>query len=82
MSQSTAIYDDVLGGSYVRGYYNGPAHKNGRVTVDGKPGVIAGFEDQYLLVLFNGGTEPDRAHPTWRVVYLDADRAVSAGGAE
>lgn len=56
-------------GAYVRHFYGVPAEKGMRVVVDGKPGVIAGFVDAYLLVLLDGHTEPGRCHPTWRVQY-------------
>jgi hypothetical protein len=53
-------------GAYVRHFYGVPAEKGMRVVVDGKPGVIAGFD---------GYAEPVRCHPTWRVQYeIEASR--------
>jgi hypothetical protein len=60
-----------MSGAYVRSYYRVPAHRGGRVTIDGRPGVITGFTTQYLRVQFDGETEPVSAHPAWRVTYHD-----------
>ena len=56
-------------GAYVRSYYGVPAHVGGRITMEDRPGVIAGFQGPHLLVRFDGETEPVPVHPTWRVVY-------------
>jgi len=61
-----------MNGTFVRDYYQVPAYDGGRVVIDERPGVIIGFDQQYLLVRFEGATEPVPAHPTWRVTYLDA----------
>lgn len=53
--------------AYVRSYY-GIDYKTGdRVVVDGRPGVIVSFPDQYLGVRFDGEKRTSRCHPTWRV---------------
>lgn len=81
MSQPTALYDDVAGGSYVRGYYGVPAYKDRRITFCGRPGTVVGFDGQYVLATFDHlpSGEVLKLHPTWRVAYLDA--AATAGGA-
>lgn len=65
-----------MSGSYVRAYYQVPAYRGDRVVIDSRPGVITGFNHQYLLVRFDGETDSVPAHPTWRVTYL-ADPAVT-----
>jgi len=54
---------------YIRFYYDVPAWPGRRVVVDGKPGVIVGGRDAYLLVRFADGVMP--CHPTWRVEYVE-----------
>ena len=60
-----------MSAQYVRDYYNVPAKRGMRVTVDGRSGVITGFRNQYILVRFDlyprSGTWA--CHPTWRVTY-------------
>lgn len=60
---------------YVRTTYGVPAKRGGRVTVDGRPGVITGFRHGKLRVRFVGLRYAIPAHPTWRVEYLDAPAA-------
>lgn len=61
---------DDAAGDYVRAYYKVPAHIDGRIVLDGRPGVIAGFDGAYLVVVFDDNpTAARRAHPTWRVDY-------------
>lgn len=57
-----------MSAEYVRRYY-GVGYKRGdRVTVDGKPGRIVSFPDQYLGVRFDDDPRRTRrTHPTWRV---------------
>ena len=55
--------------SYIRDHYGVPAEAGMRVTVDGDPGVITGFDQASLLVLLDGAASPVKAHPTWRVEY-------------
>jgi hypothetical protein len=56
---------------YIREYYAVPAEIGRRVVVDGKPGIITGAKNAYILVLFDkdkpGNTKP--CHPTWKVEY-------------
>lgn len=44
-----------MSGEYVRGYYHVPARCGDPVTIDGRHGVITGFDNQYLLVRSTGG---------------------------
>ncbi|WP_421717461.1 hypothetical protein [Algiphilus sp.] len=57
--------------SYVRNAYNVPAEIGRRVTVDGRPGVIAEDLGNYIGVLFDDCKPSDiqPCHPTWRVEY-------------
>lgn len=57
----------VMSAEYVRRYYGVDFKRGDRVTVDGRPGVIVSFPDQYLGVRFDGERHTSRAHPTWRV---------------
>lgn len=52
---------------YVRRTYGVDYKRGDRITVDGKPGRIVSFPDQYLGVRLDGETHTRRAHPTWRV---------------
>lgn len=59
--------------TYVRQHYGVPARVGGRVAIDGQPGVIDGFDGEYLVVLFDEprhGRRRWNAHPTWKVEYL------------
>lgn len=56
---------------YVRATYGVPAKRGGRVTVDGRPGVITSFKAGKIRVRFDGLRYSMPAHPTWRVHYLD-----------
>lgn len=56
-----------MSAEYVRRTY-GVTYKVGdRLTVDGRPGVLVSFPDQYLGVRFDGDKHTSRCHPTWRV---------------
>jgi hypothetical protein len=57
--------------AYVRQAYGVPADIGRRVTVDGKPGIIAADRGAHLGVTFDDQRPGDIAtcHPTWRVVY-------------
>lgn len=46
-----------------------PAKRGMRVTVNGRPGVITSFPEQYIAVRFDGNTHAALCHPTWRVIY-------------
>src|SRR5437868_4025238 len=61
-----------MGAEYVREFYDVPpsAKRGARVRVDGRPGVIVTFPQQYLGVRFAGQKRVSRCHPTWRVEYL------------
>lgn len=56
---------------YAKDFYQVPADIGRRVTVDGKPGIIAEDRGHHLGVLFDGD-KPGHikpCHPTWRVAY-------------
>lgn len=57
---------------YVQDYYGVPAEIGRRVTVNGKPGVIAEDRGHYIGVLFDDNKPNDISpcHPTWQVEYL------------
>lgn len=61
-----------MSAGYVRGYYGVGYKRHDRVTVDGRPGTIVSFPDQYLGVRFDGEKHTSRCHPTWRVERIDA----------
>ena len=53
---------------YVRRYYRVDYKRGDRVTVDGHPGTIVSFPDQYLGVRFDHAPKVTvRCHPTWKV---------------
>lgn len=56
---------------YVREHYGVPAEIGRRVTVDGKPGIIAEDRGNYIGVNFDSAKPGriDNAHPTWKVEY-------------
>ncbi len=56
-----------MSADYVRRTYGIDYRTGERVVVDGKPGVIVSFPDQYLGVRFDGEKRTSRCHPTWRV---------------
>jgi hypothetical protein len=56
-----------MSAAYVRERYGVDYKLGDRVTVDGKPGTIVSFPDQYLGVRLAGERQTSRAHPTWRV---------------
>ena len=56
-----------MSAQYVRDRYAVDYKRGDRITVDGQPGVIVSFPDQYLGVRFDGDKHTSRAHPTWRV---------------
>lgn len=58
---------------FVRRYYNVPAKRGMRVEFEGRPGVITGFRDQYLLVRLDQQvlSYASKCHPTWHMDYLD-----------
>lgn len=56
-----------MSAEYVRTAYGVDYKRGQRVTIDGKPGVIASFPGQYLGVRLDGEKRTSRAHPAWRV---------------
>lgn len=56
-----------MSAAYVRGYYAVDYKVGDRLVVDGRPGVLVSFPDQYLGVRFDGERHTSRCHPTWRV---------------
>lgn len=63
-----------MSAQYVRDRYGVDFKRGDRVSVDGKPGTIVSFPDQYLGVRFDGDRRTSRAHPTWRVKALPCKR--------
>lgn len=65
---------DDADGDHVRRTYGVPAHIDDRIVLDGRPGVIVGFDTAaaYLVVRFDDSPALRRAHPTWRVDYTAA----------
>jgi hypothetical protein len=64
---------DMSNCEYVREHYGVPACIGRRVTVSGKPGVIAEDRGHYIGVNLDSA-KPGvivNAHPTWEVEYLD-----------
>jgi len=59
--------------NYVKEAYGVPADIGRRVTVNGKPGIIATNHRHYIGVNFDSDNpgEISNAHPTWKVVYMD-----------
>ena len=63
-----------MSAEYVRRYYGVDYKRGDRVTVDGKPGTVVSFPEQYLGVRFDDRPRLTvRAHPTWRVERIEAD---------
>lgn len=59
----------ALGLAYIRGYYGVPATVGARVLFDGKPAVITGTTDAYLLIRIDGQSNSVPVHPTWHMEY-------------
>lgn len=55
----------------MREYYGVPAEIGRRVTINGKPGIIAADRGHYIGVNFDADKPGviHNAHPTWEVVY-------------
>ncbi len=62
---------------YIRRTYGVEPVIGQRITVNGRPGVIARpqGDPQYLRVRFDGAKFLMDAHPTWEVDYAPADSA-------
>lgn len=56
-----------MSAEYVRRYYAVDYKVGDRVVVDGRPGTLVSFPDQYLGVRFDGEKHTERCHPKWRV---------------
>ena len=67
-----------MSAEYVRSHYAVPYKRGDRVTVDGKPGTVVSFPDQYLGVRLDGETRTSRCHPTWRVSIIPPEGASDA----
>ncbi|GAB2732991.1 hypothetical protein [Nocardioides pakistanensis] len=57
---------------HIKSFYGLDLRRKMRVTFEGRPGVITGFRDAYVLARLDDG-EKARLHPTWRVGYPDLD---------
>lgn len=56
-----------MSAEYVRDRYGVDFRRGDRVTVDGRPGVVVSFPDQYVGVRLDGDKYTSRCHPTWRL---------------
>ncbi len=58
---------------YAANYYNVPSDIGRRVTVNGKPGIIAEDRGHYIGVNFDANKPGDirNCHPTDHVIYLE-----------
>jgi hypothetical protein len=65
---------------YVRRFYGVPAKRGQRVTVEGRPGIVASFPGQYIGVRFDGEKSTTRCHPTWEVDYSPASQPIEGRG--
>lgn len=68
-----------MSAAYVRNAYGVDFKRGERVAVDGKPGTIVSFPDQYLGVRFDGEKHTERCHPKWRVERLARPGKLSRG---
>lgn len=59
--------------AYIRKFYDVPAKRGMRVTVNGWPGTITGSDGAYIKVRYDGGSVSHPCHPTWRVEYNQRD---------
>lgn len=62
-----------MSAAYVRSHYGIDYRCGDRITVDGKPGTIVSFPDQYLGVRFDGEKHTSRGHPMWRVARIEGE---------
>ena len=67
-----------MSAEYVRGTYGVEFKVGDRLLVDGKPGTLVSFPNQYLGVRFDGETHTRHCHPTWRVYRLPSLTLVSS----
>ena len=63
-----------MSAEYVRRYYGVDYKLGDRITVNGMPGTIVSFPNQYLGVRFDENPKVTRpAHPSWRVERIGGD---------
>ena len=63
-----------MSANYIRSTYGVPAKRGMRITIDGRPARIVGF-DHRLRIRFDGERITRSAHPTWRVDYHPKESA-------
>jgi hypothetical protein len=56
-----------MSAAYVRRAYCIDYKVGDRLVVNGRPGVLVSFPEQYLGIRFDGERRVSRCHPTWRV---------------
>lgn len=56
-----------MSAKYVRDFYGVDYKRGDRLTVEGRPGTLVSFPQQYLGIRFDGETRTSKAHPTWKV---------------
>lgn len=61
-----------MSAEYVRRYYGVNYKRGDRLTMDGRPGTLVSFPEQYLGVRFDGDKHTSRCHPTWRIERIEA----------
>ena len=72
---------DNLARDQIRARFGIPVEKGMRITFDGHPGVITGFNFLSLRVTLdygNGAAGHTLIHPTWRVAYPELGIEASA----
>lgn len=61
-----------MSAAYVREHYGVDYKRGDRIAVNGRPGTIVSFPDQYLGVRFDDAPRHTaRVHPTWRVERIE-----------
>jgi len=56
-----------MSAAYVRSYYGVDYKRGDRLVMDGRPGTLVSFPQQYLGIRFDGDSHVSLAHPTWRI---------------
>lgn len=59
-----------MSAAYVRARYGVDFKVGERLAIDGRPGTLVSFPDQYLGVRLDGDRHTSRCHPRWRVEQL------------
>ena len=59
-----------MSAEYVRRTYGVDYKRGDRLTIDGRPGTLVSFPDQYLGIRIDGEKRTSRAHPTWRIARI------------